>query len=101
MRLVWDIGLSWTIEIMSRPLQQILAGVGPLNTIEQQQADAYIRQACRRIHAKTESDVVSVHDDHELDTLRGGRGLDWFFAAFLEDVLADLNRGGDETTAYL
>ena len=44
---------------------------------------------------------ASVHDDDELDTLRGGQGLDWFFASYLEDVLSDLNRGGLESVFYL
>jgi len=36
-----------------------------------------------------------------IDSLRGGQGLDWFFATFLEDIIADLNRGGLETVNYL
>lgn len=44
---------------------------------------------------------TTVQDDDSLDTLRGGQGLDWFFAAYLEDILSDLNRGGSESVFYL
>jgi Ca2+-binding RTX toxin-like protein len=45
--------------------------------------------------------LSTVHDDLQVDVLRGGRGLDWFFAAYLEDLLVDLNRGGAENVVYL
>jgi hypothetical protein len=35
-----------------------------------------------------------------VDTLRGRLGLDWFFAAYLGDLLSDLNRGGSETVIF-
>jgi hypothetical protein len=37
---------------MSRSLQQILAGVGPLREVEEQRAAAYIRQACLDIQQR-------------------------------------------------
>jgi Ca2+-binding RTX toxin-like protein len=43
----------------------------------------------------------TVFSDGEVDTLTRGKGLDWFFAAYLSDLLTDLHRGGTETVTYL
>ena len=43
----------------------------------------------------------TVHNDASIDSLRGGQGLDWFFTTYLEDIIADLHRGGLETVNYL
>jgi len=42
----------------------------------------------------------TVHNDASIDSLRGGQGLDWFFTTYLEDIIADLNRGGLETVNF-
>jgi hypothetical protein len=52
------------------------------------------------LNGTTVLNLTTSFDDGVVDTLRGRTGLDWFFAAYLFDVLSDLNSGTESVTYY-